>query len=144
MILREYTKTDSSELAELFYDTVHTVNARDYLQEQLDAWATGAVNLEEWDKSFLSHHTVVAELGGNIVGFGDMDETGYLDRLYVHRDYQRRGWQRQFVMHWSNTPKPQNLPPTHPSRQDRSLKNGDTPLPGSGRWSAGVFGLQTS
>ena len=91
MILREYTKTDSSELAELFYDTVHTVNARDYSQEQLDVWATGAVNQEEWDKSFLSHHTVVAELGGNIVGFGDMDETGYLDRLYVHKDYQRRG-----------------------------------------------------
>ena len=26
-----------------------------------------------------------------IVGFGDIDKTGYLDRLYVHADYQRRG-----------------------------------------------------
>lgn len=26
-----------------------------------------------------------------IVGFGDIDETGYLDRLYVHKDYQRQG-----------------------------------------------------
>lgn len=26
-----------------------------------------------------------------IVGFGDMDKTGYLDRLYVHKDYQRKG-----------------------------------------------------
>ena len=37
MLLRKYTKTDCAELAELFYDTVHTVNAKDYTQEQLDA-----------------------------------------------------------------------------------------------------------
>lgn len=28
---------------------------------------------------------------GKIVGFGDMDSNGYLDRLYVHHKYQRRG-----------------------------------------------------
>ena len=91
MTLRDYTKTDCAELAELFYDTVHTVNAKDYTQEQLDAWATGKVNLEAWNESFQAHRTVVAEMDGKIVGFGDMDETGYLDRLYVHKDYQRRG-----------------------------------------------------
>ena len=91
MTLRDYTKTDCAELAELFYDTVHTVNAKDYTQEQLDAWATGKVNLEAWNESFQAHHTVVAEMDGKIVGFGDMDETGHLDRLYVHKDYQRRG-----------------------------------------------------
>ena len=34
MILRKYAKTDCAELAELFYDTVHTVNAKDYTREQ--------------------------------------------------------------------------------------------------------------
>ena len=28
---------------------------------------------------------------GQIVGFGDIDPTGYLDRLYVHREFQRQG-----------------------------------------------------
>ena len=46
MMLRDYTKTDCAQLARLFYDTVHTVNAKDYTQEQLAAWATGKVNLE--------------------------------------------------------------------------------------------------
>ena len=91
MTLRDYCKTDCTELARLFYDTVHTVNAKDYSREQLDAWATGEVNLEAWNKSLQAHNTVVAEMDGQIVGFGDMDETGYLDRLYVHRDHQRRG-----------------------------------------------------
>ena len=91
MTLRDYCKTDCTELARLFYDTVHTVNAKDYSREQLDAWATGEVNLEAWNKSLQAHNTVVAEMDGQIVGFGDMYETGYLDRLYVHKDYQRRG-----------------------------------------------------
>ena len=91
MKLRRYAEADCPELARLFYDTVHTVNAKDYDQEQLDAWATGEVGLESWNRSFLAHHTVVAEQDGIIVGFGDMDETGYLDRLYVHKDYQRTG-----------------------------------------------------
>ena len=91
MKLRIYAESDCPELAQLFYDTVHTVNGSDYDQEQLDAWATGEVDLENWNRSFLAHHTVVAEQDGIIVGFGDMDETGYLDRLYVHKDYQRMG-----------------------------------------------------
>ena len=33
----------------------------------------------------------MAEENGEILGFGDMDETGYLDRLYVHKDHQREG-----------------------------------------------------
>lgn len=90
-MIRAYRPEDCQKLAKLFYDTVHTVNAADYTQEQLSAWATGEADLAAWNVSFLAHHTVVAELDGVITGFGDMDASGYLDRLYVHRDYQRRG-----------------------------------------------------
>lgn len=91
MRIRAYRSEDCAALAALFYNTVHTVNARDYTQAQLDVWATGQVDLAAWDRSFLAHNTFVAELDGVIAGFGDIDETGYLDRLYVHKDYQRRG-----------------------------------------------------
>lgn len=91
MLLRPYHPDDCAEMARLFYDTVHTVNAADYSPAQLDAWATGEVDLSAWNRSFLAHHTLIAEENGVIIGFADMDETGYLDRLYVHRDYQRRG-----------------------------------------------------
>lgn len=87
MIIRKYIPSDCKYLAELFYDTVHLVNARDYTAEQLTAWATGNVNLNEWNRSFMEHITVVAVKDGIIVGFGDIDKTGYLDRLYVHKDY---------------------------------------------------------
>ena len=91
MQLREYMPSDCAQLAELFYQTVHSVNAQDYTREQLDAWATGEVDSQAWDKSFRAHRTIVAIESGKIVGFGDMDETGYLDRLYVHKDHQGQG-----------------------------------------------------
>lgn len=91
MTLRKYTESDCREMSRLFYDTVHSVNAADYDDEQLNAWATGEVDLKKWNASFIEHFTVVAEKNGVIIGFGDMDDTGYLDRLYVHRDYQRMG-----------------------------------------------------
>ena len=91
MTVREYRSADLREIVELFYDTVHTVNARDYSPEQLDAWADGRVDLAEWGRTLLEHTAFVAEDGGKIAGFGDIDPSGYLDRLYVHRDYQRRG-----------------------------------------------------
>lgn len=91
MIIRRYETEDCKELAELFYNTVHSVNAKDYTDEQLNVWATGIVDLEKWNKSLLSHFSVVAVENGIIVGFGDVDSTGYLDRLYVHKDYQNQG-----------------------------------------------------
>lgn len=91
MWLREYESADCGQLAKLFYQTVHNVNAKDYTEEQLNVWATGKVDLREWDSSFLKHKTVVAMDNDEIVGFGDIDETGYLDRLFVHKDHQRKG-----------------------------------------------------
>lgn len=119
MIVRDYTTSDCEVLAGLFYDTVHTVNARDYTNRQLKVWATGTVDLEAWNRSFLEHVTVVAVEGGRIVGFGDMDQDGYLDRLYVHREEQGKGvataicdrleqmvCSESFVTHASITAKP--------------------------------------
>lgn len=91
MIIRKYQSQDCSELGELFYNTVHTVNASDYTKEQLDVWATGIVDLEKWNQSFQEHYSLVAVEDETIVGFGDIDKNGYLDRLYVHKDYQGKG-----------------------------------------------------
>ncbi|MBN1045723.1 GNAT family N-acetyltransferase [Clostridium botulinum] len=91
MIIREYTSADCNSLAELFYNTVHSINEKDYNEEQLNVWATGRVNFEAWNRSFLEHFTVVAVDDDVIVGFGDIDKTGYLDRLFVHKNYQKRG-----------------------------------------------------
>lgn len=91
MIIRDYQPSDCEEITELFYNTVHTVNAKDYTKEQLDVWATGQVDLEKWNQSLQEHYSIVAIENEVIVGFGDIDKTGYLDRLFVHADYQGKG-----------------------------------------------------
>ena len=91
MIIKQYEPKDCEKLANLFYNTVNTINAKDYSQEQLKVWATDIIDLEDWHKSLFEHYTVVGVENNVIVGFGDIDKSGYLDRLYVHKDYQRQG-----------------------------------------------------
>ena len=91
MIIRKYLPEDCKQLSELFYQTVHSVNAKDYTDEQLNVWATGKLDMEKWNLSLSEHFSLIAIKNGIIAGFGDIDRTGYLDRLYVHKDYQRQG-----------------------------------------------------
>lgn len=91
MIIRKYLPSDCKYLAKLFYQTVHFINAKDYTEQQLNAWAPGNVDIEEWDFSLSRHFSLVAMKDGIIAGFGDIDRTGFLDKLYVHKDYQNQG-----------------------------------------------------
>lgn len=91
MFIRKYQSSDCKELTELFYNTVHTVNAEDYTKEQLDVWAPEQADLEKWDQSLQANYSVVAVENEKIAGFGDIDKAGYLDRLFVHADCQRKG-----------------------------------------------------
>ena len=91
MEIRRYKQSDCKELSELFYNTVHTVNAKDYTAEQLNVWATGQVDLKNWNLSLQEHYSIVVVENDVIVGFGDIDKTGYLDRLFVHVNYQGKG-----------------------------------------------------
>ena len=91
MTIRQYEPADCENLAKLFYETVHTINAKDYSQEQLNVWATDNIDLDVWNESLSEHYTVVGVENNIIVGFGDIDKSGYLDRLYVHKGYQRQG-----------------------------------------------------
>lgn len=90
MFLRAYRPSDKRHLQQLFYDTVHTVNARDYTPEQLDIWAPAEPRREAWarlDEQFC----FVVEAQKVIVGFVGMTHDGLVDFLFVHQDYQGKG-----------------------------------------------------
>lgn len=91
MILRSYQKGDCPALVHLFQQTVYRVNAADYTPEQLAAWAPEDLDQAAWEASFLAHDTLIAEEDGEIWGFADLGEAGYLDRLYVRWDRQGMG-----------------------------------------------------
>lgn len=89
--LRRYKPEDMPEIAQLFYDTINTVNLKDYTEEQVKAWSSGYKKLLQINDYFEKIYTIVAVQDDKIIGFGNMDETGYLDFMYVHKDYQGIG-----------------------------------------------------
>lgn len=91
MYIRNYMKGDSQETAELFYNTVHTINKRDYTDDQIKVWAPENRDLKKWNESFYSRKAIVAVEENRIVGFCDITDSGYLDRLYVHSKFQGKG-----------------------------------------------------
>lgn len=91
--IREYLPGDETAIYQLFYDTVHHINCKDYTQEQLAVWAPLTPDLTSWKNSLLKNHSFVAvAVGSNqIIGFADLEENGCLNRGYVHKDYQGKG-----------------------------------------------------
>lgn len=89
--IREYKDRDFPAVSKLFYDTVHFVNIRDYTAEQCDAWTDKSKNLITHKDALLAQKTLLAEIDGEIAGFGSIDGTGYLDMLYIDKDFGRRG-----------------------------------------------------
>lgn len=95
--IRSFKAEDIDAVVNLFRDTIHTVNAKDYTQAQLDAWAPKDIKSERWCQKMLSHFTVVAVVDGTITGFADLHDNGYFDHLFVHKDYQGQGIATQLV-----------------------------------------------
>lgn len=88
--IRPFKSSDTPELIRLFRDAVHTINIKHYSPEQVDVWAPDDIDEEKWRKKLAQMITFVAEIDGTIVGFVDMTHEGYLDHLYIHKNYQGR------------------------------------------------------
>lgn len=89
--IKAFQKSDAKECYQLFYNTVHKINKKDYQIEQLRVWAKEAYDLERWEASFENKIALVTTQEDKIVGFIDATFEGYIDRLYVHHLYQNMG-----------------------------------------------------
>lgn len=91
ILIRKFKASDLDECIALFRATVHSVNARDYSASQLAAWAPEHIDEKNWHQRLTENISCVAELENQIVGFSNITPAGYVDLLYVHKDFQRRG-----------------------------------------------------
>lgn len=89
--LRTAVFGDIPAIVEMYRATVHTINAKDYTPAQIKVWADGAVNYPRWEKAIKEQYFVMAEIDGKLAGFSSIAKNGYLDFLYVSKDYQRCG-----------------------------------------------------
>jgi len=91
IILREARQEDLPELQELFVETIMFTCKGDYNFKQRKIWSVSVNNLEKWLVSIKEEYFLVAVLDQIIVGFCSLKDANYLNLLYVHKDYTRKG-----------------------------------------------------
>lgn len=79
------------EVLSLFYHTIHTANAQDYTQQQLDAWAPSVFDEKAWLLRLADSMTLTALEGNAVLGFGNLQNAHSLDCLYVRPEAQGKG-----------------------------------------------------
>ncbi|ANV85255.1 acetyltransferase [Picosynechococcus sp. PCC 7003] len=95
VMIRPFQTQDILAIAQLFHDTVHTVNAQDYSPAQLRAWAPDDLYFRDWETRCHACFTYVAEEDEQILGFAELSPAGHIGCFYCHKDHQRRGIGRQ-------------------------------------------------
>ena len=101
--IRNYRADDVQNIAELVRDAIKS--AKFYTESEKAACASAFCDLQELNIRLRSTRTLVAELDGRTVGFGNLNVafgctacvTAELDCLYVSPEYQGRGIGRAIV-----------------------------------------------
>lgn len=91
MQVRELRPGEEPILFELFRNTIHGVNIRDYSESQVAAWAPDALDPGIWAEKMRSIRPFVVEVEGVIAGYSDLQPDGLIDHFFVHHEWQRRG-----------------------------------------------------
>jgi putative acetyltransferase len=85
--IRFATSDDALQIGQFIYDTIRTINRKDYDELQVKTWAPDPAIYSTYEDSF----AYVADLDGLIVGFANLTNDGYLNRFYIHKDFQNQG-----------------------------------------------------
>ena len=89
--LRHATLNDLNEMQDLFVETIISTCSKDYNDEQINVWTSSVENKDRWRARITNQFFLVAEIDNKIVGYGSLDNGNYLDFLYVHKDFLRKG-----------------------------------------------------
>jgi putative acetyltransferase len=90
--LRTYKSLDAAATLTVFTEAITQTAAAHYTTEQIDAWAKpGRRELAVWDIAMRQRGSIVATRADEVVGFSDVDRSGYIDMLFVSPNHLRRG-----------------------------------------------------
>lgn len=91
MTIKKATVVDTQAITELFYETITSINVKDYEAQQIETWASSAENKGFWQEQIEKQYFIIAENIDYILGFASLTVEGYLDFMYVHKNHQKQG-----------------------------------------------------
>jgi putative acetyltransferase len=83
LALRPYLPADAPLLAEIFRASIEELTAEDYSEAQRGVWAAAADD-PAFSARLAQGLTLVATLGGLVVGFVSLKGADHIDLIYVH------------------------------------------------------------
>lgn len=89
--IRAFVEADGRRTLEIFERAVRITARAHYTEGEVEAWLGGRRDPARWAADRLATGTLVAEIEGVVVGFTDLRDDGYIDRLFVDPDVGRRG-----------------------------------------------------
>lgn len=107
--IRNGTLKDVAEMQDLFVKTVKNICCDDYTPEQIKVWISGIENTQRWISIVDSQALLVAEEASKIIGFISLESGNYIDMLYIHTDYQRKGIAFRLFSEMENIAKQNNI-----------------------------------
>nr|WP_315490656.1 GNAT family N-acetyltransferase [uncultured Rhodoferax sp.] len=89
--IRRYNHGEELALFNVYYSAIHLVASRDYSAEQIQAWAPRDPDTTLWENRIRGINPFVAELNGEVVGYADLQASGYIDHFFVSGHHPRVG-----------------------------------------------------
>ncbi len=92
MLIRNFRDGDEESLWRVFYSAIHVTASADYSAEQIEVWATSVnPDMAKWTIRMREMQPFVAENEGAIVGYADVQTSGYIDHFFVSPTMARQG-----------------------------------------------------
>lgn len=91
MEIRQYKEGEEAEIWSIFYNTIHHINSQHYSADQINAWAPKDLEETIWLSKIQDIAPYVVVRHGKIIGYADLQKTGYIDHFFCHHEHQRKG-----------------------------------------------------
>lgn len=105
-MIRDYHVCDLDAVMHLFFDTVHSVNRKDYSVEACNVWAGSEfidLDAKVWQERLSSAKTFILEDPDEILGFISLDDKYCIDYLFIHKNHQKQGYTKALMAHVLST-----------------------------------------
>jgi len=99
MQIIDYSATLARALTDLYYQSVHSIDASFYSVEQKNAWAPYPVDYQKWAARFAIKKPYILTINNEIAGFIELEADGHIDCAYVAPKYERRGVATKLLIH---------------------------------------------
>jgi putative acetyltransferase len=91
MRIRAFQMGDEPALFRVYHSAIHMIACKDYTAEQVQAWAPPELDQDLWCERMRGISPFVAQDGDEIVGYADLQPSGYIDHFFVSGRHPRRG-----------------------------------------------------